>query len=115
MQDRALKLANELDAGDNFYAESSLYYDTNLSNAVSESAAMLRTQCAELQQWKNVFGHLGTADECGNEWIRLQDENQRLREALIEVEGRLTLLIDRGQHKLLDVAARDKVLAALEK
>lgn len=36
----------------------------------------------EVQQWKSVFGHLGTADECGNEWIKLQDENQRLREAL---------------------------------
>ena len=44
---------------------------------------MLRDQYAELQQWKNVFGHLGTADECGNEWIRLQDSIKR-KDALLQ-------------------------------
>lgn len=45
---------------------------------------------AELRQWKNVFGHLGTADECGNEWIALQDSIERkdalLRQALTKLE-----------------------------
>ena len=28
----------------------------------------------ELAKWTRVFGHLGTADECGNEWIALKEE-----------------------------------------
>lgn len=36
---------------------------------------------AELQKWRDVFGHLGTADECGNEWIRLQDRIAELEQA----------------------------------
>ena len=24
-------------------------------------------------EWRDVFGHLGTPDECGNEWIALQE------------------------------------------
>jgi len=28
----------------------------------------------ELEKWTRVFGHLGTADECGNEWIALQEQ-----------------------------------------
>lgn len=47
------------------------------------AATLLRTQHAELQQWKNVFGHLGTADQCGNEWIRLQDAIER-KDALLK-------------------------------
>lgn len=38
---------------------------------------------AELRQWKNVFGHLGTADECGNEWIALKDRIER-KDALLQ-------------------------------
>lgn len=49
---------------------------------------------AEVQQWIGVFGHLGTADECGNEWIKLQDENQRLREALQNIKHMKTFAID---------------------
>ncbi len=35
--------------------------------------------------------------------------------ALIEAERRLTLLIEREQHKLLDVVARDNARAAIAK
>lgn len=45
---------------------------------------------------------------------RLEAENKLLREALIEAEARLTLLIEREQHKLLDVVARDNARAALK-
>lgn len=38
----------------------------------------LETENAALREkvakWERVFGHLGTADECGNEWIALQDQ-----------------------------------------
>lgn len=70
-QPEALRMADELEA------EFPLMVNT---------VALLRTQHAELQKWKNVFGHLGTADQCGNEWIRLQDAIERkdalLRQAL---------------------------------
>ena len=38
-----------------------------------QAAAELRRLYAENQQWRSVFGHLGTPDEIGNEWIELQD------------------------------------------
>jgi hypothetical protein len=41
-QTRAERLADELDAGGNFYAESSTWYDRKLSGAVGEDAAELR-------------------------------------------------------------------------
>ena len=41
-QPKALRLADELDAGQNFYAESSISFDFKLSNAASEAAAELR-------------------------------------------------------------------------
>lgn len=37
---------------------------------------------AELRKWKDVFGHLGTADQCGNEWIALQDKVAALEEEI---------------------------------
>ena len=43
----------------------------------------------------------------------LEAENARLKEVLTEAEARLTLLIEREQHKLLDVVARDNARAAL--
>lgn len=57
-------------------------YDLYEFSEQMQVATLLRTQHAELQQWKNVFGHLGTADECGNEWIRLQDAIER-KDALL--------------------------------
>lgn len=51
-------------------------------NELVQAAETLQAQQAELRQWKSVFGHLGTADECGNEWISLKDEIARLREVL---------------------------------
>jgi len=75
----ALKLADELER---------CWADPGLQ---LRSAAELRRQHAELYQWESVFRHLGTADECGNEWIGLQAEVEALREALKE-ERRVRLL-----------------------
>ena len=47
-----------------------------------QAAETLVTQQVELRQWKNVFGHLGTADECGNEWNKLKDDIER-KDALL--------------------------------
>lgn len=41
-QPEALRLADLLDAGENFYGESSLWYDRNLSDTVDAAAAELR-------------------------------------------------------------------------
>jgi hypothetical protein len=41
-QTKAERLADELDAGGNFYAESSTWYDRKLSGAVGQAAAELR-------------------------------------------------------------------------
>jgi hypothetical protein len=46
-QSEALQLADALDDGENFYAESSLWYDQKLSNAVAAAAAELRRLVAE--------------------------------------------------------------------
>ena len=49
----------------------------DLSTSAETKIESLRQQLAEkdaeIARWKGVFGHLGTADECGNEWIALQD------------------------------------------
>lgn len=42
------------------------------------------------------------------------DYAEKLRAALVEAEGRLTLLIARDEHKLLDVVARDNARAVLD-
>lgn len=48
----ALKLADALDAGENFYGESSLWYDHKLAEAVGEAAAELRRLHAENEALK---------------------------------------------------------------
>lgn len=42
---------------------------------------------SESAQWRSVFGHLGTPDEIGNEWIAIQQENERLKNSLSVVRG----------------------------
>lgn len=39
---------------------------------------MSHDYAAECQKWRDVFGHMGTADEIGNEWVRLRDQNEIL-------------------------------------
>lgn len=70
---------------------------------------------AQLKQWRSVFGHLGTADECGNEWIRLQDENQRLREAFDSLAERFSNMDANGDKWISTVAAAAMTLRTLEK
>ncbi len=55
---------------------------------------------SEFQQWKNVFGHLGTPDECGNAWIELIEQRDSLLNALIKIYNRdshsIELALDYG-------------------
>lgn len=62
-------------------------FNAQLQDENNELRKQLSEKDAEIASWKNVFGHLGTADECGNEWIALQDQltagqarEQRLRD-----------------------------------
>lgn len=49
------------------------------------AADLLRRQHAEIQQWRNVFGFLGTPDELGNEWNALKEVNSRQHEAIVKL------------------------------
>ena len=58
-------------------------YDLIEENARLERVLLIQKQhIAELVKWEAVFGHLGTPDEVGNEWLALCDKNTRLLEAL---------------------------------
>lgn len=66
MKAKALQLAEELEARG------------FLGTTAHDAATELRRLHNELQQWKSVFGHLGTADECGNEWIKVIEQRDEL-------------------------------------
>lgn len=36
----------------------------------------------ERAQWQSVFGHLGSADEVGNDWISIREQRDKLLDAL---------------------------------
>jgi hypothetical protein len=76
-QPLALKLADELD-------QKWWRWKENPTTEL-KAATELRRQHAELYQWESVFRHLGTADECGNEWIGLQAEVEALRSAITKL------------------------------
>jgi hypothetical protein len=61
-----------IDALDTIDAEGST--DSLLAlHVIRQAGPELRRLHAENHQWRSVFGHLGTPDEIGNEWIALQD------------------------------------------
>lgn len=49
---------------------------------LTEAALMLRKQHEEIQEWRGVFGFLGTPDEIGNQWNRQRESVKILRQAL---------------------------------
>lgn len=49
---------------------------------LTQAALMLRKQHEEIQEWRNVFGFLGTPDEIGNQWNRQREAIVKLRQAL---------------------------------
>lgn len=49
---------------------------------------------ADLAKWTEVFGHLGSADECGNEWIALSESKAELESKLAKCQENVTLLLD---------------------
>ena len=54
-----------------------------------EASILIRRQHAEIQEWRNVFGFLGTPDELGNEWNALKDANSRQHEAIKQLREAL--------------------------
>ena len=89
-------------------------YDLYEFSEQMQVAALLRTQHAELQQWKNVFGHLGTADECGNEWNKLKDDIERkdalLRKCLKHVASNISMTSDGTEAEDLYDAIQQELL-----
>lgn len=51
----ALRCAEKLDAGENFYGESSLWFDTKLADAAADSAAHIRRLVAENESLARDF------------------------------------------------------------
>lgn len=60
-----------------------------------EASILIRRQHAEIQEWRNVFGFLGTPDELGNEWNALKDANSRQHEAIVRLREALRFLHER--------------------
>lgn len=58
-------------------------------DALDSEVGDLRTEknriLQQLSAWTSVFGHLGTPDQCGNEWAALQAENERLTQRYEDV------------------------------
>lgn len=53
--------------------------DLHSANGPNRYASALSRAADEISQWRSVFGHLGTPDEVGNEWLALTDR-RRLKE-----------------------------------
>lgn len=65
------------------------YLENRLVATNDQAADMLRRQYSEIQQWRNVFGFLGTPDELGNEWNALKEVNSRQHEAIKQLREAL--------------------------
>jgi len=52
------------------------------SDAKTFNDGVLEGVMRERAQWQSVFGHLGSADEVGNEWISTQEQRDKLLDAL---------------------------------
>lgn len=56
MSKEAEKLADKLDSSDaNFYGESSLWFDSDLSDAVSDAADLLRRQAEQIRELRSAL------------------------------------------------------------
>lgn len=60
-QPEALRLANNLEAGKNFHAPSSVWFDCHLSDVAKKAAALLRTQHAAIERKDALLRRLITA------------------------------------------------------
>ena len=80
--------------------------------STDECSALLRRQHAEIQEWRNVFGFLGSPDELGNEWNALKDANSRQHEAIVKLREALEdLRVNYGEQS---VRAAKQALADTE-
>ena len=78
-------MINALELSDRLAARPAVY--------APAAADLLRRQHAEIQEWRNVFGFLGTPDELGNEWNALKETNSRQHEAIKVLRDALTLFV----------------------
>ena len=71
-------------------------YDTirDLNDEVNKLTRQLEVAKASLSKWEDVFGHLGTPDEVGNEW-------HALIERMGKMETALQIAIRQNSHDML--------------
>ena len=80
----ALRCAEKLDAGENFYGESSLWFDTKLADAAADSAAHLRRLVAENEEKESAIKIVeATCDDFANQ---IEAKDALLRQAVQELE-----------------------------
>ena len=74
-------------------------YDTirDLNDEVNKLTRQLEVAKASLSKWEDVFGHLGTPDEVGNEWHAIIERADRLE----KVEAALRIAVQQNSHDML--------------
>mgnify|MGYP006319429863 CR=1 FL=1 len=82
-----------------------------------EASILIRRQHAEIQEWRNVFGFLGTPDELDNEWNTLKNTNSHQHKTIVKLQKTLKFLHERewqddDEHPLLS-QAREQTEQAL--
>lgn len=66
---------------------------------VANLEAELAKEREKVAKWERVFGHLGTADECGNEWIALQEQLATAQATIAEMREALDCLFANEDEK----------------
>ena len=95
-QPEALRLADALDAGENFYAESSLWFDSKLADAAGDAAAELRRLHAENAALLSERRNLGAAIE------RQYSAAEQIADRVMRLEGQRDELLDALQSLISD-------------
>ena len=92
----ALALADKLDSGEHFYAESSLWFDSELADAAGDAAALLR-RIPELETENARL--LAANRDCIDHFDALKADYDELRASKAELLEALERAIDPYRHK----------------
>ena len=113
-QPEALHLADALDAGENFYSESSLWYDRKLSDAVSAAAGKLRRQHREIERLRGIVPEAleRLNDDLCNENEQLLAELRRLHAVNEELLVALRVLLNNNEWLTGESCARAAIAKA---
>ena len=65
---------------------------TNFQFIAAANPAAIAELLDRLEAWENVFGHLGTPDEVGNEWHSLSDRLEAAEKERDELRAKIELM-----------------------